>query len=94
MSYTENYESMEKDAKFVLNYLEKQHPDQPTYCKSVLMMASQIAKYKEDLWTEEMRQKQYEAQLAAQQKQQMEQKMTQEGPKEDNSVSPIGITKD
>ncbi len=91
MKYTEHYESMEKDAKFVLDYLEKQYPEKPSYCRSVLIMATGIAKYKEDLWTEEMRQKQYEAQAAAQQKAQMEQQIAnEEVPK---SIGPIGKEK-
>lgn len=72
MTYSENYEKMEEDAKFVLSYLEKKNQGAPTYCKSVLLMAHNIAKFKEDLWIEEIRQKQFEAQQAEQMQKQME----------------------
>ena len=84
MSYSENYEKMEEDAKFVLSYLEKKNPNAPTYCKSVLFMAQTIAKFKEDLWTEEIRQKQFEAQQAAQMQKEME---TVVQPEESDAIS-------
>jgi hypothetical protein len=84
MNYSENYEKMEEDAKFVLAYLEKKNPNAPTYCKSVLLMAHNIAKFKDDLWIEEIRQKQFEAQQAAQMQKDMEEVVK---PEEEKIIS-------
>jgi hypothetical protein len=75
---------MEEDAKFVLAYLEKKNQGAPTYCKSVLLMAHNIAKFKEDLWIEEIRQKQFEAQQAAQMQKDMEEVVK---PEEEKIIS-------